>query len=201
MAVPVSTKYGKQVDAWAALVMDRANLGQVIERDVVKFLQSRGLEGLNIYRDKVSLDGIWGGSQENLIIYQNLGKGMHTTVILYMAEWGANDLEIAWRLFEKNTNMAMIWGMSQATLLVVGLGLVALAVLFSFMQLYVLDFLTCGLGVVFVTIAASWWFMELQNRAAIVSTDENKSHVLGNIVDWALRQALVNNGINLNELR
>jgi hypothetical protein len=191
------------VDAWTALVKDRANLAQAIEQDAVQFLESRGLEGLSIYRDQVSLNGVQEESQENLVIYQDLGKGMHATVILRVAERDTNDLEIAWRLFERferNTQQSGIWGASQATLLVVGFGVVALAVLFNVMRMYILDMITCCFGVTMMAIALSWGLMELRNRAGRLVSDEGKSLDLGNTVDRALRQALVNNGINVSEV-
>jgi hypothetical protein len=101
------SKYGLQVDAWGAFIPDRGYLEIELQDRVTRKMQAKGLGGLAIKREKlklgdpVSVGGGW-EAREHIVFVQNLRNGGKATLALRIAKRGVDDLEISWRLSERN---------------------------------------------------------------------------------------------------
>ena len=101
------SKYGLQVDAWGAFIPDRGYLEVELQDRVARKMQAKGLGGLTIKREKlklgdpVSVGGGW-EAREHIVFVQNLRNGGKATLALRIAKRGVDDLEISWRLSERN---------------------------------------------------------------------------------------------------
>ena len=191
----VKTKFGLQVDAWGALLMDRAELAEEVEKLTIETIEDRGLEGLTIGRDSINLGG---GYREYVTVEQNLGGGGRATALLRAAARG-KDMDISWRLFERNVGKAVMWGMSQGVLLflgllsiIVGLGVIPLtggAGLCIFIP-----------GVVMVGASFGWWRVGRKKTTA-GTVEQFESRALAQIVHWCLMKVLASKGVSSQGLQ
>jgi hypothetical protein len=211
MGVVRNWKYGIQVSAWGAVVYDIEDVTK-LERDTLARFRATGLPNVGIRKEMVSIEG-WGrGGQESVVIQEQLEGGGLGTVVLRIARRAAKNVEIDWRLFEKNTKVDTLWGIGQATLMTVGIVLLTLGGLVALMGLcliplygigVVVDFLSaifCIPGFVMVGAAAGWFAVGQLNTTAYVS-EQFASRRLIIDVDKALMDTLVSFGVDLERYR
>jgi hypothetical protein len=185
----VRTRFGLQVDAWGALVMEKAELAEEVEKLTIEYVKDRELEGLAIAKGSVDLGG---GSREYVAIEQNMGGGGRAAALLRIASRG-KDLDISWRLFEKNVTKSVVWGMSQGTLLVLG-------TLTSIVGLGVLPLYGAGLcllipGIVMIGASFGWWRVG-RSKTTASTVEQFESRALAQMVHWSLMKAMASNGIS-----
>ena len=104
---PFGSLYGNQVDAWAALVIDKASMEKAIQDKLIALVKVKELQNLEIRHEGVRFDDsifVGGGMRalEHLVFKQALGDGAIATVAVRVAPQGAHDLGISWRLMERN---------------------------------------------------------------------------------------------------
>ena len=189
----IKTKFGLQVDAWGALAMERADLAQKVEKLTTDAVKERGLEGLTISRESVALGGAFEEAQEYVVFEQDLGGGGRAATLLRVAPRG-KDLDISWRLFEKNVATGILWGMSQGTLLSVGALLSIVGVGSGLLTGGVGCVLACP-GVIMIGAGMGWWMVGRKKTTAS-TTQQFDSRALANTVHWALMKALASNAIS-----
>ena len=189
----IKTQYGLQVDAWGALVMDRGSLGKEVEAETIQNVRERRLEGLAISPSPVTLEG-----REYVAFEQNLGGGGRVATLLRVTP-RAKDLEISWRLFEKNIATGVLWGMSQGTLLAVGILLIIVGMGVGVLTGGIGCVLTCP-GVVMMGAGMGWWLVG-RGKSTASTTNQYDSRALANTVHWALMRALANQGISDQHLQ
>ena len=190
--------YGLQVDAWGALVMNKGDLADELKEMTISTVEERGLEELKITEESVSLDGrSTEDARPHVIFQQDLSQGGLATVALRLARKGAQDLEISWRLFEKNVRTEMAWGLSQGALVFWGLVFLGAGILGSVVGIG-LCFLPVGL--VLLGAGLGWW--RLGKKKTSASTYQQfDSRGLVQMVDYALMKALSSKGVAAQELR
>ena len=186
----VKTKYGLQVDAWGALVMDRGNLAKDIEQLTIENLRDRELENLTITREVISLGGFVGPALEHVVVEQDLGGGGRATTLLRIVP-RVKDLDLSWRLFERNVNTAQSWGVSQGTLVTVGSLLTAAGVLSVVLGV---GLCLLAIGVPILGLGLGWWGVARKKTTA-GTTDQFASRALANTVHWSLMKALASKGV------
>lgn len=194
--MPVQTQYGVQVDAWGALLMGRGKMGPQVEQETVKNMEARGLDGLKVKTDRVALEG-GGESRQHTIFSQSLPRGGVATVALRVAQKGAEDLELSWRLFEKNVVGSAGRGIGLSTLLFLGIGFIVVGIPLSALGVGLIG--VC-LGGIFLVIALFVW---LTGRGKTMATTYGQfdSRALAQNVDYALMKALGAEGVAAQELR
>ena len=189
----VTTEYGMQVDAWGALVMDRANLAEELEKLTIQNLKERELEKVTITKTEVRLGGT---ALEHVVVEQDLGGGGRATTLLRIVP-RAKDLDLSWRLFERNLKKMMVWGMSQHSLITAGIGFI-IAGLFTAIFGFGLCFVP--VGIVLLGVGLGWWTVGRKKTTA-GTTEQFASRALANTVHWALMKALASKGIASQHLQ
>src|SRR5712692_7679754 len=116
----MDTAYGVQSDAWGALIPERASLVSQLEQGVHDRMDAKGLPKLHYGKQQVALEGSR-EAREHMIFSQDLGGGGWATVALRIAQRGAQDLEVSWRLFEKNTATSLVQAGGQTSLTILGI--------------------------------------------------------------------------------
>lgn len=151
--------------------------------------------------------GLWGQTpqaprkgpgREHVIIQQQLEKGEVATVVLRIAPRGNQDLELSWRLFEKNPSREAMWGCSQTLLLWFGLGFVGASILlipFGGMGI-------CGMPIgLFLVKAGLGWGKSGNEQTTASSYQQFDGRALAQTVDFALMKALANCGVSGKEVK
>jgi hypothetical protein len=205
----IKSSYGLQVDAWGALLPDRASSEGSLLTDVGDALIEREIPNLTVTKEMVvfnetlGLGGLFGGKvsevvkpREHLVIRQDLGDGGWATVALRVAQRG-KDLEVSWRLFELNEKVAAAWRAAQMSLIIGGFAVFCIGI----------PFLVIGIGLVMDTIAplmiaygTGWWYMS-RNRTTATTFQQFDSRVLAATVDYCLMTQLAKQGVTTHELR
>ena len=189
----VKTEYGLQVDAWGALVMDRGDLAEEVEELTIQNLKERELENLTITKAEIRLGG---PAREHVVVGQDLGGGGEATTLLRVVR-RAKDLELSWRLFERNVSKVTLWGMSQGTLIVVGSIFTAAGVL---SVAFGIGLCPLAIGVPLLGVGLGWWTIGRKKTTA-GTTEQFASRALANTVHWALMKALASKGIASQHLQ
>jgi len=193
----MKTAYGLQVDAWGALVIGKGDLADELKRLVVTGVQARGLERLRVSEERVALDSS-SEARDHVIFRQDVGQGGLVTVALRIAKKGKEDLEISWRLFEKNIRTEQFWGLSQATLITLGLALIGAGIIM--IPFGGMGFCGIPLGLFFLGMGLGWWRLG-KSKTTASTYQQFDSRSLVQIVDYALMRALASKGVTAQELR
>jgi hypothetical protein len=193
----MKTAYGLQVDAWGALIIGKGALVDELKQLLLAGVQERGLERLRITEEKIALDSL-SEAREHIIFQQDLGQGGLATVALRIARKGKEDLEISWRLFEKNVRTELFWGLSQGALIYLGLIFIGAGIImipFGGMGL-------CGIpfGLFLLGTGLGWWKLG-KSKTTASTYQQFDTRSLVQIVDYALMRALASKGVTAQELR
>lgn len=191
----MQTKYGLQVDAWGALLMERAPLRDALEAKVIENMKARGLQNFEAFRETVSLDSF--GAREHVIFEQRLGGGGAATAALRIFPNNQKDLEISWRLFEKNTVKGVGQGLGQTTLIVLGIGFILVGIPLS---LFGVGLLGVCIGIGLIGMGLGWWGTS-RNKTTASAFQQFDSRALAQTLDYALMRALSELGVTTQELR
>jgi hypothetical protein len=192
---------GLQVDAWGAFIPDRANLEQDLKQGVVSEVENRGLQDLTITTQELGVgtatQALVGEKREHLVFEQKLSGGTIASVALRIAPRGQQDLEISWRLMESNKIMGIFAGMSQGTLITVGIIWTLISI--ALMPLGV-GFCTVIIGPFLIGMGMGWWGKD-RGKTRATSYQQLDSRALAQAVDYSLMKTLENLGVSKDELR
>ena len=190
-----------QVDAWAAFVPDRGDLIDQIKEGVVKEVEKRGIPNLTISTQELGVgtttQALVGEKREHLVFDQKLGGGTAANVALRVAPRGTQDVELSWRLFESNVAKSIFEGMSQGTIVTIG-------VLWTLLSMALMPigvgFCTVIIGPIIIGIGMGWWG---KNRGKTKATTYQQldSRALAQAVDYSLMKTLEELGVSGHELR
>jgi hypothetical protein len=194
--VPAQNAFGVQVDAWGALLMGRGNLASQIEEETIKNVESKGLEGLKVEKRDVALEGM-GEAREHVVFSQSLPRAGVATVAMRVAQKGAEDLELSWRLFETNVIKSAGQAGSQGLLLLLGIGFIVVGIPLS---IFGVGLIGVCLGVICLLMAFFLWVTS-RGKTTASAFGQFDSRVLAQNVDYALMKALASSGVAAQELR
>jgi len=194
------TSLGRQVDAWGAFIPGRAGLCDELKEKVKASMQNRGIKDLSITEAGMKAGGSTipvGEFREHIIIEQKLSVGGTATVALRVAPRGTEDLELSWRLMEKNWATWLLATLGQTGLIVIGL-------LWIFISLILIPIGVgvCMLipGVAMIGVAFGWWGVN-KTKSQATTYEQFDSRVLAQTVDYCLMSALDELGVTAAELR
>jgi hypothetical protein len=192
---------GLQVDAWGAFIPNRAALVDQIKASLVQEVQSRGIEDLEVTTQNLGVGTTWqaltGEKREHIVFEQKLGVGAAAAMAVRVAPRGTQDLEISWRLFEGNVAKGILEGVSQTTLIVVGVLWTLLSI--ALMPLGV-GFCTVIIGPVIMGFGFGWWGAK-RGKTKATSYQQLDSRALAQAVDFSLMTCLEKLGVTAEELR
>ena len=210
------TYYGFQVDAWGALLMDRASQGGKLEREFEEKLQARGIENLSITKEVVIIDDdkgmLWTGPEtvrrlrekgnknegrEHLVVTKDLGEGDLAKLALRIAPHGKNDLEISWRLFEENPKKDKLSRFSQEAQINIGLG-IALAGVCSIP--FGFGILLVPAGIAVFGAGKGWWSLG-RKKSSASTYHQFDAMALAQTADFVLMRVLADNNVSAADLR
>ena len=192
---------GVQVDAWGAFVPNQGKLIEKLRKGVVKEVEKRGLENLEISSGEMAISDstigtLIGEKREYTFFQQKYKTTANATFALRIAPRGKEDLEISWRLLESNPAMSLFLGLSQGTLVWVG-GSFALAglALFAFGGACI-----TALGVWMLGMGLGWW-KGTSNKSRLTGDQMLDARVLAQTIDYCLMTQLEKLGVSANELK
>lgn len=191
----MQTQYGLQVDAWGTLIMERAPLRDALEAQVIQNMQERGLENFSFSKETVALDSF--GAREHVIFNQGLGSGGKATVAMRIFPRSDKDLEISWRLFEKNTVKGVGQSAGQWLLILLGIGFVLVGIPLSLVGVGLIG--VC-MGIGLIGLGMGWWGTT-RNKTTASAFQQFDSRALAQTLDYALMRALSQLGVSAQELR
>ena len=138
-----------------------------------------------------------GEKREHIVFDQKLGGGTVATVALRVAPRGTQDLEISWRLFERNVAKSIFAGMSQTTIVIIG-------VLWTLMSLALMPlgvgFCTFIIGPIIIGFGMGWWGSS-KGKTKATTYQQLDSRALAQAVDYSLMKTLDDLGISKDEIR
>jgi hypothetical protein len=192
---------GIQVDAWGALVPDRAELIDDVKKDLVKEVEERGIENLKITTVDLgigsSAEALIGEKREHLLFEQKLGGGAVASVAMRIAPRGKNDMEISWRLMENNAAKAIVSSTTQWGLVIFGAAWSLLSL--ALMPLGI-GFCTFIIGPIIMGWGLGWWGVE-KGKTRATTYQQLDSRALVQAIDYSLMKTLENHGVSKDELR
>ncbi len=192
---------GLQVDAWGALVPGRADLAEAIKEALVKEVENRGLEDLTTSTEDLGVgtaaQALVGEKREHLVFEQKLGSGAVASVALRAAPRGQHDLELSWRLMERNLTKSLFAGMSQGTLVTVGILWTLLSLALTPLGV---GFCTIIFGPIMIGMGMGWWGQD-RGKSRATSYQQLDSRALAQAVDYSLMVTLEELGVSSDELR
>ncbi len=192
--MPVKTGYGMQADAWGAVIFDHAQDCDTIEQSTIANIKARGWDNVTAQKGPLMLEGVL---QDHVIVEQDLGNGGRATVAVRVAKQGNNDLEVGWRVFEKNVKAAWWSGMSQGMLIFWG-GMFCLA---GCVTIEIgLGIIPLIIGVPMLLTGLGWWKVDQQKPNTNV-VEQVGSRKLAGMVDTALMKAISEAGVSTSEMR
>jgi hypothetical protein len=192
----MDSNFGLQVDAWGALIMGKAGIAAPLEQDIVTNIQAKQLPDLEVGKQNVSLEGA-GEAREHVVFQEKLKGGGLATVALRIVPHGAEDLQVSWRLFERNPGKQLFSGMSQSMLVFWGAIITAAGVVTS-----IFGYGLCLIvgGVAMIGMGLGWWGKS-RGKTTASAYEQFDSRVLAQSVDFALMRSLATLGVAQQELR
>jgi hypothetical protein len=193
-----------QVDAWSAFVPDRGNLKSQLQQGVINAMKRRKIPNLDLSIGELgisnsALEQIFKAyeTREYIFFSQTLGMTGKSTCALRIAQRGAQDLELSWRLLESNPTKKLLLGLSQGAIIFLGIAFIGaglLTIMFGF------GFCAIPIGVWLVGSGMGWWGKT--NRESQLSSEQRKdSRILAQTVDYCLMKELDKLGVSADELR
>ena len=196
----MAANLGSQVDAWGAFIPGKASITEELKKKVVEAMQKRGLQNFSIRDADMNLGGVAASMAENrqhILFEQGLGRGGTATVALRIAPRGAEDMEISWRLMEKNWASWLIATLGQTGLTIFGILWIILS----------LAMIPIGIGVCMIIpgiamlgVAFGWWGVS-RSKSQATTYQQFDSRVLAQTVDYCLMVSLEELGVTADELR
>jgi len=193
-----------QVDAWGAFVPDRAVIIESLKQGVVEEVNGRNLPNLAIRNG--TLDTVQGlydqffraeEPREYIFFTKDLGKSASALLALRIAQQGAKDMQISWRLLEDNPNKSALFGMTQGSLVFFGIMITLAGLITS-----IFGFGLCAIpfGIFMVGAGLGWWRVSA-NQSQLTPEQKLDSRTLAQTVDYCLMAQLEKHGISAQELR
>src|SRR5260221_7535799 len=119
------TKYGVQVDAWAPLIPGKRDASKEIYKHVWKTIneqlpymvdqygvskpgQLTAIEGDLVFANFLNPFKSREKKRPHMLVTNTLSEFSHYTVAVRIAGWGLNDLEVSWRILEKDVVQTVI---------------------------------------------------------------------------------------------
>jgi hypothetical protein len=188
-----------QVDAWGALVFGAGAAADTIKQKVIEGVEAAGL-GIEQTEEYLAMNDpliVLGGQQQlpYIVFKQSLGSGSVARLALRIAPRGNNDLELAWRLTERNRTTEFLWlGVSSIEwwfgLIFLIVGLITGVGIFCFGPLAIYLFGR----------AAGWWGAK-KRKTTLSTYAQVQSRMLAVTVDGVLMRALDHVGVEPHQLR
>jgi hypothetical protein len=192
---------GLQVDAWGAFIPERGDLVDQIKENIVKEVESRGLENVTVSTIELGVGTSWqaltGEKREHIVFEQKLGRGAAADFALRVAVRGTNDLELSWRLFEGNMPKKIVEGTSQTALVVFG-------ILWTLMSIALMPlgagFCTVIIGPIIIGFGMGWWGKN-RGKTNVTTFQQLDSRSLAQAIDYSLMKTLEDLGVSKEEIR
>ena len=190
------TALGFQVDAWGALGMDKASKAKSLEKEFLAKLKNRHVKGLEVTRERLSIDPGNTEKREHIVLTQALGEGDLARLLIRFAKRG-KDLELSWWLFEQNPATDKVGGVSRGVMIFFGImfllaGLVGMP--------FGVGFCLFPIGGAMIGSALGWW--KFWTKKTTASTfHQFDSRALAQTVDYVLMRVLATNGFTAGDLR
>ncbi len=193
---------GVQVDAWGAFVPGRGNLIDQLRAGVVTAMRERQLPNLEVNTGEMAMStntigSFLGEKREYIFFNQKFGMSANATLALRIASRGAEDLELSWRLLESNPAKSLFLGLSQGTLVYLGVAVAGAGILLSFVGIGLCVF---PFGIFMIGSGLGWW-KGSSNKSRLTADQMLDARVLAQTVDYCLMKELERLGVSASELK
>lgn len=193
---------GVQVDAWGAFVPGRGNLIDQLRTGVTEAMRERQLPNLEINTGEMAMStntigSFLGEKREYIFFNQKFGISANATLALRIARRGAEDLELSWRLLESDPAKSLFLGLSQGTLVFLGIVVAGAGLILSIVGI---GLFMLPLGIFMIGSGLGWWGAA-KNKSRLTADQMLDARVLTQTVDYCLMKELEKLGVSASELR